>query len=85
MEYALIVFGSVTVANRVKKLMRKQTDSADVVQLPPDLGIRGCSYCLRIRLCDFSLMRRVADEYGLRIKAAYAEREIEGRKVYESI
>lgn len=85
MEYALIVFGSVTVANRAKKLMRRYTDFADVVQLPPDLGIRGCSYCLCIRLRDFGLMRQVADEYGLRIKAAYVEREFNGQRVYEAI
>ena len=85
MDHALKVFGSVTVANRAKKLMQKQTDYAAVVQLPPDLGIRGCSYCLRIKLHDFNLMRQTAAQYGIQIKAAFAEGEIDGQKVYESI
>lgn len=85
MDYALVVFGSITAANRAKKLVKKQTDYAAVVQLPPDLGIRGCSYCLKIKLDELERCRMIAEQYKLNIKAAYAEREADGQKVYEFI
>lgn len=85
MNHVLVVFGSVTVANRAKRLMEKHGGDAAVVQLPPDLGIRGCSYCLRIRQGDFNLMMELAEEFGLKIKAAFLETEMDGQKVYETI
>lgn len=85
MNHALVVFGSVTVANRAKRLMEKQANYAAVVQLPPDLGIRGCSYCLRVRQGDFNKMTELAEEYGLKIKAAFLETELDGQKVYEAL
>ena len=85
MDYALVVFNSVTVSNRAKRLAKKAVDYAAVVQLPPSLGIRGCSYCLRVKKSDYNTILKIADEYELSIRAAFTEKNIDGQKVYEPI
>lgn len=85
MESVLIVFGSITIANKAKKLAAKAFDYAAVVQLPPNLGIRGCSYCLRIRYTDYEAMLAIAEEHKLRIKAAFKETDTGGEKEYVKI
>ena len=85
MDYALVVFNSVTVSNRAKKVVKKLIDYASVVQLPSSLGIRGCSYGLRIKKSDYNTVLDIAHEYELQIRAAFIEKNIDGQKVYEKI
>ncbi len=85
MDYALVVFNSVTVSNRAKKLVKKLIDYASVVQLPAGLGIRGCSYGLRVKKSDCNTVLDIADEYELLVRAVFIEKNIDGQKVYEKI
>ena len=84
-DYALVIFNSVTVSNRAKKLLRKFVDYVSVIQLPSNLGIRGCSYGLRVKRSDYDTVLRIANEYELLIRAAFIEKNIDGQKVYEQI
>ena len=85
MDYILTVFNSVTAANRAQKFLKKTAYYAAVVQLPPNLGIRGCNYCLRTKYADGAAVRELALDHGLSIRAVFAEREIKGQKVYEQL
>lgn len=85
MDCVLMVFSSVTVANRAKKLAIAAFDYAAVVQLPPKLGIRGCNYCLRIKRSDYETMLEIARENGLKIKAMFLERNADGEKEYTKL
>ncbi|MBE7026772.1 MAG: DUF3343 domain-containing protein [Ruminococcaceae bacterium] len=84
-DYALVVFNSVTVSNRAKKLCKKHIDYAAVIQLPVEFGIRGCSYGLRIKKSDYNTVLEIAREYELLIRDAFIEKNIDGQKVYEKI
>ena len=50
MNYILIVFASVTTANRIKTLLAKKfgIDSV-VIQTPKSIGEKTCSYCLKAK------------------------------------
>lgn len=85
MDYILTVFNSVTAANRAQNLAKKAADYAAIVQLPPNLGIRGCNYCLRTKYADGDVVSKIARQHGLTIRAAFVEKEIKGQKVYEKL
>ncbi len=80
-----MVFSSITVANKAKKLAIKAFDYAAVVQLPPNLGIRGCNYCLRIKHSDYESMLAIATEHKLKIKAAFTEKDAGDKKEYTKL
>ncbi len=83
MDYALIVFNSVSASNRAKRIAKKAVSYAAVVQLPSDLGIRGCSYALRIKRSDYDTIKSLMGEYGLEIKSEFLEKNTDSGKIYE--
>lgn len=85
MEYIFVVFDSLSVTNRAKRLAKKASLSPVVVQLPSDLGIRGCSYGLRIKPNDYNFILNIANEYDLTIKTAFIQKNIDGRSVYNEL
>lgn len=85
MNYILLVFKSVTIANRAKKLAEKNFDYAAVVQLPPHLGTHGCNYCLRIKEKNHKEMLEIADKYSLKIKSSFIEIPSQNGKEYSAI
>ena len=85
LDCVLVVFSSITVANKAKKLAIKNFDYASVVQLPPNLGIRGCNYCLRIKKSDYESMTEISAEHKLKIKAVYIEKDMGKEKEYIKI
>lgn len=85
MDYVLMVFSSITVANKAKKIASDILGYGTVVQLPPGLGIRGCSYCLKIREKDRQQMHTLAAEYKLKIRAEFLEKNNDGEKEYAKL
>ena len=83
MEYAIVVYSSVTVANRAKKLLLTQTGYAGVIQIPAELGIKGCNYSVRCYMEDLSRLMQISHENNLKIRAVFRETTVEGQKVYE--
>ena len=53
MEYVLIVFSSLTTANKIKsELEKKYGIKSKVIQTPKSIPIKSCSYCIRLALAD---------------------------------
>lgn len=85
MDYGIIVYSSITVANRAKKLAANQIGYIGIIQIPAKLGIKGCNYSVRCKFDDLELMQSISAEYGLKIKAAFRETTQDGEKVYTKL
>lgn len=74
MGYALIVFSSSTTATRLKRLAsRGGINSVSVIQTPKSVSQNGCSYSVRCPNSTLSLLKSLADEYGLNYTKIYRE------------
>lgn len=76
MDYILMVFTSVTGANKMKTALSKyyKIDSW-VIQTPKYIGIQGCSYCLRVREEYLDIVKKASKEIGLTPKGIFKERK----------
>ncbi|MBR5157172.1 MAG: DUF3343 domain-containing protein [Clostridia bacterium] len=85
MGYAIIVFSSSTAASRLKRLASKAgINSAGVVQTPKSVSKNGCSYALKCPTSVLSVLKSLADEYGLNYTNIYRELiSPDGTKSYE--
>lgn len=77
MNRAIIVYKSITVANRAKKLLSLENVASNVIQLPSTFKIKGCSYALSVKKSDFRRALAISDKYNLRIRAHFADASAE--------
>lgn len=77
----LIVYKSVTFVNRVKRMVSNKYD-VSVVQLPGDLGIKGCHYALKCRKEDFENIKRISEKNKIEIRAVFYEEQEDGKTRY---
>ncbi len=82
MDYAIAMYSSITVANRVKKLAANQISYLGIIQAPASLGVKGCNYSIRCKFEDLETLRAICDKFGLKIKAVFKETIQNGEKVY---
>ena len=82
MKKGIVVYSSISVVHRARKLMRQLAET-QVVQLPSDLGLKGCSYGLECAFADLHTILRVSKEKNLKIKAVFEASETENGRVYE--
>ncbi|MDK2798759.1 MAG: hypothetical protein PWP27_509 [Clostridiales bacterium] len=82
MEYYLVIYSSVTLATRVKKYMPYDGDYIGIVHTPKSISKGGCSYALRCRKNKLSLVKKVSQDLGIKIKAIYLETIQNGNKAY---
>ena len=73
MENLIIVYKSITVANRAKSLMEKMGIQASVIQLPQSFNIKGCSYAVKIKKRDKEKVLELSDKFKLKIRAVFEE------------
>lgn len=85
MDYGIIVYSSITMANRAKKLAQNQVGYMGIIQIPSKLGIKGCNYSVRCKFEDMQRIEDLSSEYGLKIKATFRETTQDGEKVYTKL
>ncbi len=74
MYNVLIVFASVTTANRVKSVLNKKFGiRAEVVRAPAALSPEGCSYAVRISGEFAESVWNIVSQSGLMSKGVYRE------------
>lgn len=82
METCIIVYDTISVVHRAKKLLKKKKIAARVVQLPSDLGLKGCSYGIECVAADLEGVLAYTAEKQLAVKALYRVEDAEGGRVY---
>ena len=82
MKKYVIVYSSASVVHRAKKLLKKEGVRVQVVQLPSDLGLKGCSYGLECEVHQFETVLAHAKANELAVKAAFLVEQADGGKVY---
>ena len=85
MDHGIIVYPSIAVANRAKRLADGRAGSMEVIQLPAGAGMAGCNYSIRCKHEDIDILRAIGAEHGMQIKAVFLERLQEGKRVYTRI
>ncbi len=82
MKKCVVVYNSASVVHRAKKLLKRDNIRVQVVQLPSDLGLQGCSYGLE---CDAEQLEAVvahAKAHELAVKAVFEVEQATDGKVY---
>lgn len=74
MNYILVVFASVTTANRLKSLIRKKYGiESTIVQTPGSIRLKGCSYALKMEGKYADTVWKIITDSGLSSKGIYTE------------
>lgn len=73
MEKSIIVYKSITVANRAKRLLEKEGIKADIVQLDASFNIKGCNYAVKVKNSDFKQAIEISEKYKLKIRDAFED------------
>ena len=71
MEHIIVVYKSITVANRTKHIMEKESIKASVIQ--QSFNIKGCSYAVKIKESDKEKMLAISEKYKLKIRGIFKE------------
>jgi len=85
MAYYLVVYSSVTLANRVKKLLSKQGEYGAVIHSPRCISHGGCSYSLKTKKHSLELVKEISNDIGITIRGIYEESIKNSSKTYERI
>lgn len=85
MDYYLAIYSSITLANRVKACLPHDGDIVSTIHTPKVITAGGCSYALRFRKNKLPLIKKVSQDYGVKIKGIYQETIENGSKVYYAI
>ena len=73
MQDALVVFASLTAANRVKAILAQEyTVKSTVMQTPKALALAGCSYCIKANQSHVDLILDIIKKMGVSTKGAYS-------------
>lgn len=76
MEYVLIVFSSLTTANKIKsELEKKYSIKSRVIQTPKNIPVKSCSYCVRISQGDMSKAWNVVKNLDVYTKGVFSEKD----------
>lgn len=75
MEYVLLVFSSLTTANKIKtEIEKKYSIKSRVMQTPKNVPVKSCSYCLRILYKDAEKVWNFVKSYDVYTKGVYSEK-----------
>lgn len=81
MEYAWIIYTSVTFAERVKRECRQKLKHCSVRQTPSSISQSGCSYGVRCYIKDLPVIFDISHELQLKIKGVYVEEKNQAGEV----
>ncbi len=74
MNYILVVFTSVTTANRLKSLIQKKyAIESTLVQTPKVIAAKGCGYALKMEEKHTDTVWKIITDSGLSSKGIYTE------------
>ena len=74
MNYVLIVFASITTANKIKNMLEKKLKiKSKVMQTPKSVPIKSCSYCLRVSEEDLPSVWRLVKSADVYTKGVFRE------------
>lgn len=73
-KYYLVV-SSVTTAQRLQKLCKKQGISLSIVHTPQDLSEKGCSYSLIAQERDYHKVDALAKEFGIIVRDRFLSKD----------
>ncbi|OQB14060.1 MAG: hypothetical protein BWY15_01432 [Firmicutes bacterium ADurb.Bin193] len=71
--YYFIVFGSVTVASRIKKYFSHDADYLGVMHTPGEISNGGCSYCVKVKPSKLSQVLEASRKFGYKIRGIYKQ------------
>jgi len=78
--YCLIVYGSITFANRVKKYFINDGDYVGIVHTPSEISKGGCSYSIKVKPQKLQEILEASNKFGFKIRGIYMQTE-EGKFV----
>ena len=76
MNSILIVFASLTSANRVRSVLQKMNIGSEIIQTPSGFAYKSCSYSLRIMENNLDTVWKIVSDSGLSSKGAYRESDM---------
>lgn len=86
MGYALAVFSSVNLVNRMKSRLNRGDEYFGMVRAPHCISTGGCNFALRFEDSKLSRVKQVSQELAIPINGIYKEEKQEnGNKVYRQI
>ena len=81
----LATVASLTAANRIKRKSSEYGVFSSVIQTPGALAKDGCGYSLRFDDSARLIVENSAESLGIRIRAFFYERIIDGEKTYSKL
>lgn len=73
LENSIIVYKSITMANRAKKLVEKEKIKASVTQLPSNFKFKGCTYALSVERKNLENALEISEKYALNVRAYFTD------------
>lgn len=74
MEYAVIILSSVTYAKRVEKECEKYGITCTIGHTPAQIAQRGCSFMVKVRMCDLKKVMELIDKLMLKTFGVYRKK-----------
>ncbi len=76
MEFVLIVFSSLTTANKIKsELEKKYSIKSKVLQTPKNIPVKSCSYCVKVSEADMSKAWNMVKSLDVYTKGVFREKD----------
>ena len=72
-QTCLVVYESLNQAHRIKRHLYDGGVFVDMIRVPNNLGIKGCSFALRCSAALVADIRRTSQELAIEIRGQFAE------------
>ncbi len=76
MKFVLIVFSSLTTANKIKsELEKRYSIKSKVIQTPKNIPVKSCSYCVKVLESDMSKAWNMVKSLDVYTKGVFGEKD----------
>lgn len=69
MESSLIIYKSISVANRAKRILEKENIKGAIVQAPQSVRLSGCNYALKVKKEELKRAVEISLSNSLKIES----------------